>query len=74
MRWDLPPFGAASSITCWTRFRSSTSCWTVRTCLAFVDGDVGFLNVRQRPFHVGAGGVAEAVRMQAAAQGGFGGA
>jgi hypothetical protein len=43
-------------------------------CPHFVDGDVGFLNVRHCPFHVGAGGAAEAVRMQAGAHGGFGGA
>ena len=41
---------------------------------AFVDGDVGFLNVRPRPLHVRAGGVAEAACVvQAGAQRGFGG-
>ena len=40
----------------------------------FVDGDAGFLDVGHRPFHVGAGGVAEALRVQAGAQGRLGGA
>ena len=33
----------------------STSCCTVRTLVCFVDGDVGFADVRQRPFQMGAG-------------------
>jgi hypothetical protein len=39
-----------------------------------VDSDVGFLNVRQRPFQVFAGNGAKAAFMQTAAQAGFGGA
>ena len=31
----------------------------------FIDGDLGFLNMRQRPIHVRAGGAAEAVRLKA---------
>ena len=40
---------------------------------AFVDGDIGFADVRPCPFHVGAGGLAKAARGQTAAQGSFGG-
>jgi len=35
---------------------------------AFVDGDIGFADVRPCPFHVGAGGLAKAARVQTAAQ------
>ena len=41
---------------------------------AFVDGDIGFVNVRPRPFEMGTGRIAETVCVQAGAHGGLGGA
>jgi len=41
-------------------------------CFALVDGEVGFMDVRHCPFHVGTGAAAKTMRMQTTAQGGLG--
>ena len=39
---------------------------------AFVDGDIGFVNVRPRPFEMGTGRIAETMCVQSGAHGGLG--
>ena len=41
---------------------------------AFVDGDVGFVNVRPRPFEMGTVRIAETMSVKSGAHGGLGGA